>query len=484
MSCSHEVFALRKEQKIDEALAKARECYRENPTDAWVHRAYGWVLYDLLKHHVAEFEEKRVSPGHLANRFSALLGEYRQFGASVRPDLLHSMLLTQVLKGARVWSGFLDFARWWGPEYFREEDKQPYIPPEGRETPSLLTRFIYAVGREASHRVKDIPPDLLAWAEAQLDGALQASPNDQWLHYYKSKLLSDRGETGKARTCLLPVVRRQQRAAWVWTLLGQTYERDEPTKAITCYFRAVQLAHEPQEVANTRISLARLLVIKQRFEEATVQVRSALSYRTENNFRIPQELGQLAAAAWYQESAGRLDLPREPDVSAEAEAVLLGEDRGPINFRLGVIDNQNADKALAHAAFNPDDRVVLPYRYFRDIDHAAIGDVVEVGMSEADGHAVKWRGSEAKAIKGFAQRMTGVVTQRDEQAFGFLMTSAGERVFIHPKLMVELAERCVNMQVCVAMMGKDKSGKVGWRALCWLKEIAIDHSPGVGQSRA
>ena len=130
---------------------------RQPVRQVWVHRAYGWVLYDLIKHQVEEFEQKRVSAGHLVNRFSALLSEYRQFGASVRPDLLHSMLLTQVLKGARVWPGFLDFACWWGPENFRDEDKQPYLPPEGRETPSLLTRFFYAVGRETSHRVKEIP---------------------------------------------------------------------------------------------------------------------------------------------------------------------------------------------------------------------------------------------------------------------------------------------------------------------------------------
>ena len=36
MSCSQEVFALRKAQKLDEALARVRECYRENPTDIWV----------------------------------------------------------------------------------------------------------------------------------------------------------------------------------------------------------------------------------------------------------------------------------------------------------------------------------------------------------------------------------------------------------------------------------------------------------------
>ena len=48
----------------------------------------------------------------------------------------------------------------------------------------------------------------------------------------------------------------------------------------------------------TRISLARLLAAKERFEDAVVQVRLALEYRTASNFRIPQALIQLTGTDW------------------------------------------------------------------------------------------------------------------------------------------------------------------------------------------
>jgi len=476
MSVSHEIFQLRKDHKLVEALEIARKAYGADSVDIWIQRAYGWVLYDLVKRDVEAFERHEISPGELVNRFGVLIGEYRRFGENLRPDLLHSMLLTQVLKGSRIWLGFLDFALWWGPEYFRDEDRKAYEPPGGREMPSLALRYVYAVGREASHRATEIAPDLLAWAEGQVDVALFSSPDDQWLHYFKSKLLLDRGDSVKARECLLSVVRRQQRAAWVWTLLGQTHEKEDPEKAIVCYFRAVQLAGQPQEVANTRISLAHVLAMLDRFEEATLQVRRALEYRTGGGFRIPQALAQLVGTDWYHNLANRTDLPQEPDVADKADAILFGGERAQLNYRLGVVDNQNPDKAVAHAAFSTDEGAVLPYRHFKGIDALSVGDMLEVGLSEADGRAVRWRRCDARAIEGFCRTMTGWLSQREGQAFAFLVTTEGDRIFVHPALMAERTEHLVNGQTCFAMMGKDKNGKLGWRALRWISETEMNET--------
>lgn len=49
MSDARTVFSLRKEGKLDEALALAQLLFARSPADIWVIRAYGWVLYDKLK---------------------------------------------------------------------------------------------------------------------------------------------------------------------------------------------------------------------------------------------------------------------------------------------------------------------------------------------------------------------------------------------------------------------------------------------------
>ncbi len=468
MNYATEISALRKSGKLDEAFARARECHEEKPNDSYIQQAYGWVLYGLLKREVEDFEQKRCSPGHVAHRFNEYLEIYMQFSAIERPGMLHSLLLTQVLKGSRVWSGFLPFARWWGPEFVRDEDKEPYILPDGKAAPGLEMRLFYAIGRAAVHDVQSVDPDTFDWASAQLSGALEKHSDDQWLHYYQSKLLLDRGLVADARECLMPVVRRQQRAAWVWTLLGQTFEGEAIDTAITCYFRAVQLAQKPMEVLNTRIALAQLLAAQERFDEAAPQVKRALDYRIQNSYKIPQDLVRLSNADWYRERADRRDLPGEPDVSAAANVVVHASDTRALDYRLGVVDNQNPAKALAHIAFTADEGTVLHYRSSSDVAKLRIGEVVEVGFAAGEHRASHWRRASTQVIDGFCHPMTGTLTQRDGQSFAFLITQQGERVFVHPALLTQVAEAGAAGQLsCIAMMGKDKQGRQGWRVLCW-----------------
>jgi tetratricopeptide (TPR) repeat protein len=462
---SSDVSLLRKSGHLSEALAKAREGFAADPNDTYLQRAYGWVIYDLVKQEAQLFEQGKSSPGRVVNRLNEWLSDYRQFGANERPGMLHSLLLTQVLKGGRAWPGFLEFAQWWGPEYCRPEDKEPYKADNGKLLPSMEMRLFYAIGREASHRADELEPQLLAWAEAQLQVGLSIAPDDQWLHYYKSKQLLDQGKNVEAREWMMPVVRRQQRAAWVWTLLGQTFEPTETDKATTCYFRAVQVAGQPQEVANTRIALARLLASAERFDEAALQIRKALEYRSQNNFSVPQALMQMAGSDWFRSRADRTDLPREPDISDAAEAIAFGGESGEIVYRTGVIDNQNSEKALAHVAFSIDDGVVLPYRRFKGVSEMRVGDIIQVGLAGDDQRTIKWKKSNATTLDGFVREFAGELTQRAGQSFGFVISLDNERIFVHPSLLAESAFTDGTSITCRAVVGKDKQGKQGWRAL-------------------
>lgn len=464
MNWSSDVSQLRKLGYLPEALAKAREGFAADPNDTYLQRAYGWVIYDLVKQEAQLFEQGKSSPGKVANRLNEWLSDYRQFGANERPGMLHSLLLTQVLKVGKAWPGFLEFAQWWGPEYCRPEDKEPYKADNGKLLPSMEMRLFYAIGRKASHSADEQAPQLLAWAKEQLQVGLSIAPDDQWLHYYKSKQLLDQGKTVEAREWLMPVVRRQQRAAWVWTLLGQTFEPSDADKATTCYFRAVKVAGQPQEVANTRIALARLLASAEKFDDAAIQIRKALEYRSQNNSPVPQALMQMAGSDWFRSRVNRTDSPREHDASDAADAIAFGGESGEIVYRAGVIDNQNAEKALAHVAFSIDEGVVIPYRRFKGISEMRVGDIIEVGLADDDQRAIKWRKSAATTLDGYFRQFAGELTQRTGQSFGFVITEDNERIFIHPNLMGSAFSTGSSI-VCRAVMGKDKQGKQGWRAL-------------------
>lgn len=456
MSSAAEITRLRKEGKLSEALERARACHDATPHDWPIRHAYGWVLHSIVKQELEDLERQALSRSDFAHRFELWLAEYQGFGSHERPDMLYSCMLILALKASRSWSGFLAFARWWGPQHLRAEDREPYTPPGGKPIPSLEMRLHYAIGRGLREQARDGDPDLLRWAGEQLLAALERHPDDLWLNYYRSKWLLEQGEVEQARKCTASVVRRQRKAAWTWALLGQTFESRDPDAAITCFFRAVQLAREPMEVANTRVSLARLLAQQQRFDEAALQVHRALEYRAGNGFKVSQQRPALDA------------LPREPDVAREAEALLRTLDDRPLVFRTGVVDHQNPQKSLAHVAFSADEGTVLSYKSFPGADQLPPGRMVEVGYVQGQRNPVGFQGSTASEIAGFCRRLSGEVTQRDGQGFGFLVAPGGERAFIPPALLAERPPaRPGETAGCIAFMSRDRQGKAGWRALSW-----------------
>ncbi len=60
MSQTQEIFKLRKEGRLDEALTLAESAFARFYTDPWVIRAYGWVLYDKLKAALAGDLEEEI----------------------------------------------------------------------------------------------------------------------------------------------------------------------------------------------------------------------------------------------------------------------------------------------------------------------------------------------------------------------------------------------------------------------------------------
>lgn len=484
MAVAQEVTTLRKAGRLDEALAVAMPALETTPDDLWLRRAVGWLFYDLIKRDVSGFDAGRVSRGQLIAHLDAWLREYARGGKADCPGLLHSLLLTQVLKVSREWPRFLTFARWWDPACLRPEDREPFKLDNGKSLASLELRLFYAVGRAISAGSEEQDPNLVSWGADLLDTVLKAHPNDQWLHYYKSKRLIGLGQTSEAREHLLPVLRRQRQASWAWGLFGRTWEIEDPGKAITCYFRAVQVAGQDVEVVGTRVQLAALLAKAERYAEAAVHVRAALACREKNDYRIPQDLAALAAADWYKRYGDLTNLTREPDVAQAADALLFDAEAADLVYRLGVIDNQNPAKALAHVVFGPDDGAILMRRAMKEVSKLDVGTCVEVGFVKGETRPVTYRLPEDTEIPGLCERFEGELRQRPGQAFAFVIADGDRRVFVHPSLASELHGLVGHRVWCRAVVGKDKQGKPGWRAVSVHRSAhAGGHPPGTGQAR-
>lgn len=478
MDATSQVTSLRKAGRLDEALAIAMPALAATSDSLWLRRAVGWLFYDLIKRDIEGFVGGRVSRGQLIAHFDEWLREYTRGGKADCPGLLHSLLLTKVLKVNKEWPRFLAFAHWWDPACLRPEDRESFKLDNGKTLASLELRLVYAVGRAISAGSGEQNANLVAWGADLLDSALEAHPNDQWLHYYKSKRLIGLGQSAEARIHLLPLLRRERQASWAWGLFGRTWETDDPEKAITCYFRAIQVAREDVSVVTTRARLAALLGKEERYAEAAAQVHAAIACRQKNDYRMPQDLVGLAASDWYQRYADLPNLTREPDVAQAATDLLFGAAAGDLIHRLGVIDNQNPEKALAHVLFAPDDGAILAYRAMKGMSTLAVGTCVEVGFLKGETRPVNYRVSEETVILGVCDRFEGELNQRPGQAFAFVIADGGRRIFVHPILASALQGLVGERVSCRAVAGKDKQGKPGWRA------VSVDRSAHAGRHRS
>lgn len=70
MSDVKEIFRLRREGHLDEALDMGRQIHSQNPDDEWAVKALGWVLYDKLKIALAENNQQEID--HFVVELTAL----------------------------------------------------------------------------------------------------------------------------------------------------------------------------------------------------------------------------------------------------------------------------------------------------------------------------------------------------------------------------------------------------------------------------
>lgn len=466
MPTHSEITALRKNGDLAGAKAAAMEALQTSPRDRYIQGAYGWVLYEELKRDVDAFHKEDIRIGRLIHTLDHVAEEYRRMDALKKPDLLHSLLFQQMVKVADEWPGFVSFARWWGFENFRDEDRKPFQPADGgRPIPSLETRAVYAVGKALTRgRIDEEDAD---WGLTTFDAALQAHPDDVWLNYYKAKSLVVCNRGQEALRFLLPVVMRNLTAGWVWDLLGQIVEVEDGEKAITCYFRAINLAGQPSSVLNTRVRLARLLAQTERFTEAAYQVRQAIHDREKEGWSIKQDLAELLDAAWFQRQDVNSDR-REPNVEVAALEILCGMFPDGFEQRTGVLESHNAAKELAYVAFSVSEGLPLPYRFHKGIKKLPAGTVVDLSMMRIEGRlrVVSVRKSVLTELPEFMKPISGIVSISDGKPFGFIMDHGGNRIFVPPDV-IALCRLVDSMTVSgSAIRAVDKkTGKEGWKVL-------------------
>ena len=461
---SKEIFALRKQGSLAQALAKARDEYPNNCNDIWFARAYAWCLFDHAKKIVINYENGTLSAFQLSNQLSPYMQEFSKIGYVLKGDMCFSQMLNLANKASKDWNDFLFFANWAGLDCFSSDDKQPYITENGDRIDSLQSRYLRAIVRKISTS-QNIGHELLTFGKEALKLALNINPNDQWLYYYQSKMDLNNGNIDLAIKSLMPVIHRQPRTYWVWGLLASILDVNQPKDALICYIYASQLARDEQELAKIRITLAEKLAQNHRFSEASFQVKKALEYRQSHNFRIPDELQVLQNTQWYQQSLQDNTIKKCDDVKELAQEILMNLDSDNIITQKGIVDHHNINKKLAYITTDVDGGFAMFYDKFPDIAKLPIGTIIEVNYSKFNTKKpLSYKISNYQEIKGFCQLFAGELTKITDKNFAFIK-SGNDSIFVPPNFAESYQADTIYKVQCKAIKSKNKQGKIGWRSV-------------------
>ena len=470
MHISQQITALRKDDKLDEAEKLASSEFEENADNKFFQSAYGWVIYFRLKNIIEDLQANKINRGKSISLLNNYINLYAKLDLIDRPDLLHSMILMQVLKIDNDWDRFLGFAKWWGVDNFREEDFKSIEVKNGKKLTSLYLRFYYRLGRTLISQYSNVNHEVKEWAESQLESILSQNNNDQWLRLYSCKLMLLRGDSEGALKLVKQILKKKSQEFWAWSLLGDIICVTDSKQAILCFQHAVNLSKIPTAVVNVREKLAKLLTLESRYPEATVQIMKALELRKKlGSNKISNDLSQMMNTNWYKEHLNA-NLPKEIDVSNQVTDIIYVED--DLVLKTGVIDNQNKAKNLAHVSFGLDDGVVMKYHQFSKIKNVGIGCVINVFFEEGSRLPIRWKETREYLIDGLLNEFTGILEQVSEKDFGFIRIASKESVFVPPQLMHQMIDKVKTNVTVRAILTIDKSkGKEGWKALCNIENI-------------
>ncbi len=311
MSFAHEVTKLRKEGHIDEAYTKGCEFLSSNPDDESVKGALGWVLYEKVKGLVNESKNRPSSNKKVPNKKASealrnVLRDYARLRLS-RPDLLFSLLLSQVLQFPDEMSFLPKFMIWAGTDSFRSEDFQEQSASDGKKYKSLVEKTAKKVGK-VSRNITAQDPDIQEihrFSIRLIDLAIEKASlqEPEWLQYHKALLLHSLGDSRSAQDALLPFVRRKRTEYWAWEALADVVESDDPNEAIALYVKACLSCKDEAFGVKVFQKLGYLAAQQDEIALSKWAENRAFQVLNQKGWSISPPLSNLLKEAWYADKS-------------------------------------------------------------------------------------------------------------------------------------------------------------------------------------
>lgn len=303
MSLAKEITALRKEGQLEEAYIRGYELLKSNPEDKYLASAIGWVLYEKVKNLVAETKKSQSVNEGSSNNPRKILLEYAKLEVT-RPDLLFSLLLSQVLQFPSELKFLPKFMMWARVNSFRAEDFQTQTGNDDKVFESLVEKVARNTGKISRDLTSQDYPELREvqdFAITLIDFALEKAKvqKPEWLNYHKALLLHQLGKSEDSQKLLISFVQQKRSDYWTWHALAKVVETSNSNLALALCAKACLTCKDENFGVNVFEDLSCLASQQNEIQIAKWATKQAFDIRNRNGWKIPQSLRNLLNSAWY-----------------------------------------------------------------------------------------------------------------------------------------------------------------------------------------
>lgn len=452
-----EVSALRKEGKLEEALALATQDLEGDPENVWNKRAISWVYYDFLKHD-AEQDHLEACVEHLekikdlnlseeedmlfdqvawkVGKVIYTLGKAEQVDYEIanrifdciqrfhftKPSAGYSFLLKAFLKLNKDWNRFIGFCDWWNLDNFQAED---YLPEEfdGKRMMPLAEQAYVAYSRKLVAQLKvpfsssrDALKQKIIEFLPRLDHITEAHPEYQYPAYYKAKLLIGTGDQDNVLSAFIPFARQKRNDFWVWDLLADHFQSDRE-KRFACLCKALSLNSPEEYLGKVRQKFIQELINKENYPAARLEIDQLLQVREDKGWKIPGKVQSWISSEWYKSTeAAKSNTGLYKSHIAIAEELLYAD----MPEETIVIDFVNRDKKMIHFIDGEKQQGFFKYGNMK----FRVGDVLKVRLERKGDsgfcHALSVKPTDAEAPDSIVKAFSGKFTVHPNKTIGFI----------------------------------------------------------------
>lgn len=498
-----EIKELRQAGKLEEAFAMAQEELNANLENIWGKRNISWVYYEYLKKHVHEenfegfienlikikdlnlpeaevmiFDTSAYQVGSMVfkiqsaepidySKINQIFDTIKQFHFTKSSES-YSFLMKAFQKGSQNWPRFIEFADWWGFENFSDAD---YLQEEynDRQLPALADKvygtyckkLIDGDAVDALGAIREVDKEKIKLFLPQLDEVIDKHPEYRYLPYYKAQMLMELGNRDNVLEAFLPFAKQKQNDFWVWGLMAEIF-KEEKDLEFACYCKALSLRTPNDFLIKIRQVFARLLIERQLYAEAKVEIKNIIAVRQAKGWRIPNDIIQWTESGWYLDAT---ELHNNKDLyemhRKKAEELLYSD----IPEHLIAVEFVNHNKNIL--SFVKDKTLNGFFNYDGLVNNPKIGDILKVRIepvgSEGFHRALTLETIEdtAKVDLPSLKEVTGTIEIRQDKNFGFI-----DDVFIPPNLVDSSAVTDGQTISVKAILSYNKNKKEwGWKGV-------------------